>query len=140
MLEHLDHREKNGYQRHSVTFYPYQSTAAAAEFSKQTVVAGAAKPRPICLYLATEDNESFAGELPLSELAAQVFSARGPSGANVEYVYRLADAMRSLFPGEPDEHLFELERLLRELEQRNGGQLTETTETAAATARTQRPT
>lgn len=111
VLEHLDHRERNGYVRHSVDFYPYRPDAQQS-----------AAPRPICLYLATADNESFAGALPVAQLAEQVLSAHGPSGSNVEYVYRLADAMRSLFPGELDEHLFELERTLRALQcHRNGG-------------------
>lgn len=105
VLEHLDHRERNGYVRHTVDFYPYRPSA------KQSTT-----PRPICLYLATDDNESFAGPLPIDQLADQVLNAHGPSGPNVEYVYRLADVMRSLFPGERDEHLFELERALRALQ------------------------
>lgn len=115
VLEHLDHRERNGYVRYSVDFYPYRPDAQQS-----------AAPRPICLYLATADNESFAGPLPVAQLAEQVLNAHGPSGPNVDYVYRLADAMRSLFPGERDEHLFELERTLRALQcNRNGGRCEE---------------
>lgn len=108
VIEHLDHREKNGYDRHTVDFYPYPEQQSSP-----------ATTRRICLYVASADNESFAGEMPMAELAAQVHSAHGPSGPNVEYVFRLAEAMRSLFPGEPDEHLFELERAVRALEVHN---------------------
>lgn len=106
VIKHLDFREKNGYIRTVVDFFafPEQQTNAAAN-------------RRLCIYLATQDNESFAGELPLAELAEQVLNARGPSGSNVEYVLRLADAMRSLFPGVRDDHLFDLEA---ELMRRDG--------------------
>lgn len=108
VIEHLDHREKNGYARHTVDFYPYPVPTTEEHALQQ--------PRNICLYVATADNESFAGPLEMRQLAQQVLAAHGPSGPNVEYVYRLADAMRAMFPAKRDEHLFELERTLRELE------------------------
>ena len=41
-------------------------------------------------------------------------SCWGPSGSNVEYVVRLAEAMRRLAPGHSDPHLFGVEeRVLR---------------------------
>lgn len=110
VIEHLDHREKNGYARHTVDFYPYPDAQSSSS----------SPSRPICLYVATADNESFAGPLPMPKLAQQVLTSRGPSGPNVEYVYRLADAMRAMFPATRDEHLFELERTIRELERGAG--------------------
>lgn len=70
----------------------------------------------IIIYVANKDNESFAGPTDICDIANQVFDAVGPSGTNREYVYRLADAMRSLFPGQNDQHLYQLESMLRERE------------------------
>uniref|UniRef100_A0A182NZF9 glutathione-specific gamma-glutamylcyclotransferase n=1 Tax=Anopheles epiroticus TaxID=199890 RepID=A0A182NZF9_9DIPT len=104
VLKHLDHREKNGYDRHSVKFYPYPWTANQVN-----------DPQPILLYVATQDNPSFAGQNDkLEEIANQILTSVGQSGRNPEYVYKLAEAMRQLYPGERDDHLFELEKLLLE--------------------------
>lgn len=103
VLNHLDHREKNGYERHKVLFYPYPTSET--QFNE---------PKNILLYLATKENPSFAGQDDsLEQIAQQILGATGESGKNVEYVYKLADAMRLLYPGEEDDHLFELERILK---------------------------
>lgn len=96
VIKHLDFREKNGYVRTVVDFFAYPEHALDA-------------PRRICIYVATPDNESFAGPAALAELAEQIRNAEGPSGTNREYVFRLAEAMRALFPGERDQHLYDLE-------------------------------
>lgn len=71
----------------------------------------------IVIYVATKENDSYAGHRnDLNDIANQIFEANGPSGSNREYLYRLADAMRQLFPRYHDEHLFELEKLLKERE------------------------
>lgn len=48
VTQHLDYREKNGYTRETVVFYPQDPEL---------------KPFSITLYIATEDNESYAGKL-----------------------------------------------------------------------------
>uniref|UniRef100_A0A182NMS4 glutathione-specific gamma-glutamylcyclotransferase n=1 Tax=Anopheles dirus TaxID=7168 RepID=A0A182NMS4_9DIPT len=102
VLEHLDHREKNGYERHRVKFHPHPWSAEQMN-----------EPQPILLYVATQDNPSFAGQSDtLEAIAEQILTSAGQSGRNPEYVYKLAEAMRQLYPGEQDEHLFELEKLL----------------------------
>uniref|UniRef100_A0A182VRX3 glutathione-specific gamma-glutamylcyclotransferase n=1 Tax=Anopheles minimus TaxID=112268 RepID=A0A182VRX3_9DIPT len=102
VLNHLDHREKNGYERHSVKFYPYPRSTEQLN-----------DPQPILLYVATQDNPSFAGKNDsLDAIAEQILTSVGQSGRNPEYVYKLAEAMRQLYPGERDDHLFELEQLL----------------------------
>uniref|UniRef100_A0A2M4AYL2 glutathione-specific gamma-glutamylcyclotransferase n=1 Tax=Anopheles triannulatus TaxID=58253 RepID=A0A2M4AYL2_9DIPT len=102
VLQHLDHREKNGYERHRVQFYPYPWSAEQLN-----------DPQPILLYVATHDNPSFAGlHDTLEQIAEQALGAVGQSGRNPEYIYKLAEAMHQLYPGEQDEHLFELEKLL----------------------------
>lgn len=105
VFEHLDFREKNGYDRHLVTFYSIDDIDANKVIENITI------------YVATKENESYAGHRnDMNDIANQIFEAHGPSGSNREYLYRLADAMRQLFPNNHDEHLFELEKLLKERE------------------------
>ena len=64
------------------------------------------------MYVATPSNRNFLGEAPLDEIAQQVLRSHGPSGPNVEYVLRLAAALREL--GAEDEHVFEVEQQLQQ--------------------------
>lgn len=106
VLQHLDFREKNGYERHYVQFFPFDQSQA-----------GDVPTHPIVIYVATHDNESFAGPSGgLTAIVDQILEAVGPSGTNREYVYQLANAMRRYFPEQNDEHLFEIENLLKERE------------------------
>ncbi|CAF4916113.1 unnamed protein product [Pieris macdunnoughi] len=100
VTKHLDYREKNGYSKKTVTFYP-----------KDIKI----EPFEITLYVATKENESFAGPASIEDIAKQVVSCAGPSGTNKEYVYQLADAMRQIVTGADDEHLFALERAVKQL-------------------------
>jgi len=107
VIKHLDFREKNGYVRHSVTCYPFCMLQKEQGETKNVI-------KNIVIYVATEDNDSFAGHKnDINDIAKQIFEAHGPSGSNREYVYRLADAMRELFPHHYDDHLYELEKLLK---------------------------
>lgn len=104
VIRHLDFREKNGYERHTVNFFGYPETNTDAQ-----------PVRELMIYVATKDNDSFAGHIcEIEQIAQQVYEAHGPSGPNREYVFRLADAMRQLFPSEVDEHLYELEQQLKQ--------------------------
>lgn len=97
ILDALDWREKGGYERRPVTPEP----------------APGGDPLPAAfVYVATERNPNYLGPAPLPEIAAQVRGAHGPSGPNVEYVLRLADALRAM--GADDPHVFALEALVRE--------------------------
>ena len=89
VFDHLDHREKNGYQRIAVEI---MFTSAAA----QGVV-----------YRAGEDNPAFLGPASLAGMAAQINRCAGPSGANRDYVLELARALRGM--GCEDSHVFEIE-------------------------------
>lgn len=115
VIKHLDYREKNGYVRHSVTFYPISMMHSEQEKhgngeNKKVI-------KNIVIYVATEDNDSFAGHRnDINDIVNQILEAHGPSGSNREYVYRLADAMRELFPHHYDDHLYDLEKLLKERE------------------------
>lgn len=110
VVEHLDFREKNGYERRLVQFHSLDSSKPNETIDN------------IVIYVATKDNESYAGHMnDLNDIANQIFDAHGPSGSNREYLYRLADAMRQLFPNVDhyDEHLFELEKLVKERERKS---------------------
>jgi cation transport regulator ChaC len=87
----LDHRESGGFERHELL----------VRFSEPSRTAA-----PALVYVAAEGNPNFLGPAPLEQMAAQVSRARGRSGSNVDYVERLADALRAL--GAEDEHVFAL--------------------------------
>ena len=93
----LDHREKNGYQRHAVelTFHDDGSRARGV------------------VYIAPAGNFAFLGPAPLTRMAKQIHESSGPSGHNLDYLLALADALRAL--GAEDSHVFELEAAVRQI-------------------------
>jgi glutathione-specific gamma-glutamylcyclotransferase len=91
----LDHREKGGYSLKSVALL-FQGPHADAPHAH--------------VYIATEGNPNYLGPASLDDIAAQVRRSRGPSGHNVEYVTRLAEALRHMKAR--DEHVFALEGLV----------------------------
>jgi len=93
----LDHREKNGYQRHQVSL-DFHHTSESAEG---------------VVYIAPIDNFAYLGPAPVAEIAAQIHRSHGPSGRNIEYLLELAEALRALEAD--DEHVFELEAAVRTL-------------------------
>ncbi|KAJ9574544.1 hypothetical protein L9F63_008283 [Diploptera punctata] len=99
VIKHLDYREKNGYDKVTVKFFPSCSPLPNDPFD-------------LVLYVGREDNEYFAGAADIESIAQQIVSSVGPSGTNTEYLYKLASAMRLLAPGIHDEHLFALEAAL----------------------------
>ena len=93
VLARLDHREKGGYRRVTTTVVFPDGTECP----------------DVVMYLATEDNPSYAGPAPIEEIAAQVRRSEGPSGPNDEYVFRLAEALEDLGASrEDDAHVFDL--------------------------------
>ena len=90
----LDHREKNGYQRHAVHLEFYCGAGADG-----------------VVYIAEQNNHAFLGSASMEAIAAQVLQSAGPSGTNLDYVFELAAALRSLEIKDP--HVFELERMLK---------------------------
>lgn len=89
VFDHLDFREKNGYERVGVDI----------RFD-DGIVAGV-------MYRAAEDNHAFLGPAPTREIAAHVERSSGPSGANRDYVLELARALRDR--GFSDAHVFDVE-------------------------------
>jgi cation transport protein ChaC len=96
VFEHLDHREKNGYRRHS--------TDIQLTNSGKSVLG--------TLYVAETDNPAFLGPAPMEELASHIAASHGPSGSNRDYLLQLAAALREL--GDHDPHVLALESLLAE--------------------------
>lgn len=96
VFEHLDHREKNGYQRRSASILLTNS---------ERLVDGT-------LYVADTGNPAYLGAAPMEELARHIGASHGPSGSNRDYVLQLAQALREL--GDDDPHVLALESLLEE--------------------------
>lgn len=94
VLAYLDVREQGGYERLVVPLFGLDGE----RFTSEGLV-----------YVATERNANYLGEASLEAIGAQIASARGPSGHNLEYVSLLAQALREL--GADDEHVFAIERV-----------------------------
>ena len=90
VFDHLDYREKNGYERVVVSL---------------TLAHG--KDVDGAVYVAPMDNFAFLGDAPLEEMARQIRDSVGPSGRNVDYLHELASALRDLNAEDP--HVFALE-------------------------------
>ena len=95
VFEHLDYREKNGYERVPVCMI----------LDGSRVVDGV-------VYIAALDNHAFLGDAPMEEMARQIQTSAGPSGRNIDYLLELADALRGLRAHDP--HVFELEAAVLE--------------------------
>lgn len=72
-------------------------------------------PSEVTVYIAEENNEWYAGEASIQQIASRIAICHGISGSNLEYVFRLAVEMRRIAPGEDDRHLFELEAALQNI-------------------------
>jgi cation transport regulator ChaC len=91
VLAGLDHRESGGYVRHAIEI----------EFGDGTRT-------PALTYLAKPGNANFLGPAPLDEVAEQVRTSVGPSGANSDYVGRLAAALRDMEIYDEEVHALEV--------------------------------
>lgn len=100
VLPALDHREKGGYER----IYT-RATLAAHELAPQTEI-------DVLVYIAAADNPSYLGPAPVEEIARTVRVCQGPSGSNLDYLRRLAEALIEM--GAEDAHVLELARLLED--------------------------
>ncbi len=94
VFEHLDYREKNGYQR----------TTVPIEFVEGGRSDG-------IVYVADPDNHAYLGPASAEQIAAHILDSEGPSGRNSDYLLRLADSLRSMAVEDP--HIFELEALVK---------------------------
>ncbi|ORY34552.1 ChaC-like protein [Naematelia encephala] len=101
---YMEHREQNGYTSHEVTVYTIENG------EEIPVVHGAT------IWIGRLDNPAFVGLEPLSDLANKIHKRIGPSGPNKDYLYKLAESVRTLYPHVRDDYLFELETAVRRLD------------------------
>ncbi|XP_014669325.1 PREDICTED: putative glutathione-specific gamma-glutamylcyclotransferase 2 [Priapulus caudatus] len=128
---YLDHREKDGYATTPVTFHPrgddsdrngHDNDDSRGDRDRDrngNSDRDDARPFELLVYLGGETNPFYAGPAEAAAIARQIAASAGPSGDNAEYLFRLAEAMRAVMPAgeheKHDPHLFELERLVRDL-------------------------
>ncbi|XP_014242848.1 putative glutathione-specific gamma-glutamylcyclotransferase 2 [Cimex lectularius] len=103
VVNHLDYREKSGYDKKMVMFYPGPSEELAG------------RPFELVIYVGDTGNEWYLGEAEIGEIAHQIAESEGPSGTNAEYLFNLAKATRNLAPGFNDSHLFQLENAVTQI-------------------------
>lgn len=96
VLATLDHRERGGFAREQVEVRFGPGRVA------DCVVAS--------VYIATEFNPNYLGPASEIAIANQIRTSHGPSGSNLEYALRLAEALRAI--GADDDHVFEVAALL----------------------------
>lgn len=87
----LDHREKNGYRRTSVSLQPEDAGLTAFEATA---------------WVAEPGNFAYLGEASIGNIAEQIANSTGPSGRNDDYVFELANALASM--GINDPHIMAL--------------------------------
>lgn len=101
VIGRLDFREKDGYDRVQVLFYPSKSDE---------------KPFSLTIYVAQKENPFYLGPANALDIARQIHGAEGPSGSNREYLLSLIECMRNIAPHIRDQHLLEIEGNLLNLE------------------------
>ena len=99
VLARLDKREQQGYVRMDVELSLCHPDRGVVHEKRLAPTAG-------LVYIATPDNKDYLGAAAISAIAQQVMAARGPSGRNLEYVLKLAEALRAV--GAEDAHVEEL--------------------------------
>ena len=98
VLGRLDVREKGGYTIENVTIFPKGCTC----------------PMAACTYVAVPENAEYLGSSSMRVMADQIMSSSGPSGTNVEYLMRMAAALRHM--GVVDPHVSALEHQVEMLQ------------------------
>ena len=68
----------------------------------------------VVVFIASFGVEEYLGPQPLESIADVISTSVGPSGRNSDYLLNLAEAARTLFPVVVDDHLFQLEKLVRQ--------------------------
>ncbi|KAL4448039.1 hypothetical protein ABPG75_005258 [Micractinium tetrahymenae] len=119
--QYLEWREKQYDQRAQVTVYcPALGSNSSHDGSSSSGSSGSFSEEegvPVLTaltFIATSDrsrNPNYLGPAPLEAIAHQIATSQGPSGPNHEYLFRLAEAMRSM--SVVDEELFQLEAKVR---------------------------
>jgi len=114
--KHLDHREAGGYSRKDAIFYPTKDCVVNDSFKLQREEKASKKTSeiPVTVFIASEEVEEYLGPQTLESIADVIAVSVGPSGKNTEYLLNLAVAMKKLVPEAKDDHLYNLEKMVRE--------------------------
>ena len=80
---------------------------------------GGQLPELALVFLGTNQEQLRLGPASLPAIAQQIVTAEGPSGPNTLYLFNLANFMRQEVPEQTDEHLMDLEVLVRQLIAKN---------------------
>lgn len=104
-LEYLDVREQGGYTRSFIEVYENPE-------DKLPMI------REALLYTATNQNHNYIGPAPISTIAQVIAKSVGPSGPNVEYLYRLHQKLKE--QGIDDPHVNGLYDSVAEIVAQNG--------------------
>lgn len=102
--EYLDFREKAGYSLVKMRFRPDDKAVA---------------PFEVEAYMSQGDAHH-AGPSELEEICQTIVQSEGPSGPNIEYALLLADTLHKQAPHVPDQHVFDVERRVVEICEKNG--------------------
>lgn len=98
--EYLDIREINGYSIHYTPFHPEDPKLHDIQ----------------CLvYIGLPDNPQFLGAQPPQAVAEKIYSSRGPSGENRDYLFQLEQSLEALGLASHDEHISDLSRRVNAL-------------------------
>eukprot|EP00466_Bigelowiella_natans_P014008 jgi/Bigna1/84168/fgenesh1_pg.125_\ len=103
VIKYLDKREKGGYSQRIVAAYNKQGKEVAK----------------VLVYIGTNDNKAYVHE-PKDENTAQIIAkAVGPSGRNVDYLRKLAHALKENDVIDDDPHVKSLMDLVADYEKSN---------------------
>jgi cation transport protein ChaC len=120
VLAGLDHRERGGYDRIDVEILIYEETRSTNGREDHR----SREPRSVAglVYIAGPENTNYLGAASIENIASQITASCGPSGANPEYVFELAQSLREM--GAEDGHVFavdaEVTRLMAKNSLRSG--------------------
>lgn len=105
VVAYLDFREKDGYDQCLVDVFLQQNTGSPLSAEPDL--------RGVLLYVAQTQNPQYLGPLDNERCAQQIAKTVGPSGTNREYLFKMADGLRSIKVH--DEHIFAVEERVRQL-------------------------
>ncbi|KAK4952402.1 hypothetical protein LTR10_009208 [Elasticomyces elasticus] len=123
---YLDIREINGYSIQYTPFQKsppeqdisatYQTVHSAPEAQSQHNTAIPAEIPRCLVYIGLPSNPQFLGPQDPQELAEHIMRSRGPSGENRDYLFQLEEALDGLSRESGDEHVTDLARRCRVIE------------------------
>lgn len=100
VMERLNIREQRFTNRKSLTMY-----SPSDQMLSESVL----------VFLGSKQSEFLLEDAPILSMAKQIADSHGPSGANSEYLFRLANFMREEVPEARDDHLFQLEEAVKKI-------------------------